>query len=45
MSHWFKEAGGDIRVNTLKLGKTQIATRVDDSNPFWVAFEKSATEA
>lgn len=42
---WFEEAGGNITMKTLNRGVKQTPTRVDDSNRFWVAFLKGATES
>lgn len=45
LKRWCQEAGGDINIKTLERGVKQIPTRVDDSNPFWVAFKNGANEA
>lgn len=42
---WCDEAGGNITVHNIERGEKQIATQVDDSNPFWVAFKTGAAEA
>lgn len=44
LNRWCDEAGGNITIKTLERGEKEKATRVDDSNPFWVAF-KSAIAA
>lgn len=45
LNRWCEEAGGNITIKTLDRGPKQTATKVDDSNSFWVAFKKGAEEA
>lgn len=41
---WCAEAGGNISIDVMD-GKKQLATPVDDSNPFWVAFKNATIES
>lgn len=45
VDRWCQEAGGNITRKTLVRGEKQTATRIDDSNPYWVAFKKASIEA
>lgn len=37
--------GANITLKELERGIKQTATRLDDSNPFWIAFRNGVTEA
>lgn len=45
IDRWCEEAGGDILIKTVSRGVKQIPTRVDDSNPFWLAFKNATMQA
>lgn len=45
LNRWCEEAGANITIRDLERGEKEKVTRVDGSNPFWVAFENGATEA
>lgn len=45
INRWCEEAGGNITINAIEHQEKEKVTRVDESNPFWVAFENGATEA
>lgn len=42
---WCEEVGGEVSIRDLERGEKQKATRVDDSNPFWVAFKNAVNQA
>lgn len=45
INRWCEEAGGNITINYLEKRGKEKATAVDDSNPFWVAFDEATKES
>lgn len=40
MKRWCREAGDGVELNFEQKDDCIIPTKIDDTNPFWVAFEK-----
>lgn len=45
LKQWCQEAGGNITINYVARGVKEKMTKVDDSNPFWVAFKSALDES
>lgn len=44
IKQWCEEAGGQVTIKFIQKDPKVPATKIDDSNPFWVAFESAMKE-
>lgn len=44
IQEWCHEAGDDVRCNELQLDTDQLATKLDNSNIWWLAFKEASSK-